>query len=259
MKRRLLLRLLSVVFVFGFSGGVGAQPFRTQKLTDRCSRTVAPNRLDSSGHAVGKLGIEQELSGDFNARVEYFLHPSFSETLGCRIYRGATDTTYILEVKRRDNFQEIAQKAKKTSLSAPTSDPATSAAKQTKISPYNHKITGNFWLTDTWTLPISDRLADRLYAATKAGIFTDAEPDPIIQQEDGTFIAIVICDGAEATFRYVPDENDNVVWILRYHEPEGKHKELSDLFQAMIADVRTGRFDEAKYLGSLSAITDRKP
>ncbi|MDE5945656.1 MAG: hypothetical protein K2G93_08780 [Rikenella sp.] len=251
-KRRLLLRLLPVVFVFGFSGHVGAQPFRTQKLTDRCSRSVAPNRLDSSGHAVGKFGIEQKFFGDFNARVEYFLQPSFSETLGCRIFRGATDTAYILEVKRRDNFQEIAQKSRKASLSDSTSDQATSAAEQVKISPYNHKVTGDFWQTDTWALPISDRLADRLYAATKEGISTDAEPDPIIQQEDGSFIAIVVCDGAEATFRYVPDDNDHVVWILRYHEPEGKHKELSDLFRAMIADVEAGQFDEAKYLSMLN-------
>lgn len=49
-----------------------------------------------------KKGIEKRFFGDFNAKVEYFVDPSFRPIVGFRIYRDSSDTAYLLEVKAKD-------------------------------------------------------------------------------------------------------------------------------------------------------------
>ena len=49
-----------------------------------------------------KKGVEKRFFGDFNAKVEYFVDPSFRPIIGFRIYRDSLDTSYLLEVKTND-------------------------------------------------------------------------------------------------------------------------------------------------------------
>lgn len=58
-----------------------------------------------------------------------------------------------------------------------------------------------------------------------------------------------IKDGDEAVFRCVVEDE---LWTLKYHEPEGEYKTLSDLFRQIIADVEAGTFNESKYLEALN-------
>ena len=214
--------------------------------------------MDASDSVVGKQRLDRWFFGDFNARVEYLLEPLFSETFGGRIYRGATDTAYVLEVKRVANYKEVEEQLQKEFPRVGTSvtDFAGLSAQeqQTRLA-HNRKMRRamaaerlkRYWI-ETHSIPISDRLADRLYTAAKEGVF-NVMPEKKRYTEDGSeIITTKICDGDVATFRCVVDD---AVWTLRYHEPEGRLKTLSDLFRAMIADVGAGTFDEAKYLDAL--------
>ncbi len=241
---------------------VSAQEYGNKQIcidsTSRFVRTAGPNRFDSSGHAVGKLGIDRKLFGDFNARVEYLLEPSFSETIGCRIYRRATDTAYVLEVKRVDNYKEVEDQVQKEfpTISIPGKEFfAMSEEEHARVLAHNRQKWGRMaverlkrYRIRTISVPISDRLADRLYEATKGEIL-NIEPEKKRYTKEGGEIITLIFDGEPATFRCVVE--DDTVWTLRYHVPEGAFKILSDLFRAMIADIEAGRFDETRYQATL--------
>lgn len=226
--------------------------------TTRLTRIIEANRTsDGSYNVASKSDEGRLLFGDFNARVEYLLEPSFSASLGCRIYRGATDTAYVLEVERVANYKEVEEQLQKefpivgTSV---TDFAGLSAQEQQTRLAHNRKMWRAMaaerlkrYRIEAHSLPIADRLADRLYAATREGI-RSVVPEKKRYTEDGNEMITVIRDGDVATFRCVVDD---AVWTLRYHAPEGEAKALSELFQTMIADVVAGTFDEAKYLDAL--------
>lgn len=62
-----------------------------------------PNGKEEGMYNVeSKKGIEKRFFGDFNAKVEYFVDPSFRPIVGFRIYLDSLDTSYLLEVKTKD-------------------------------------------------------------------------------------------------------------------------------------------------------------
>lgn len=259
------ISLLSAVALCAVSGAIAGNPslpdgrrLPERIETTRFSRTVGPNRMDASDSVVGKQRLDRRFFGDFNARVEYLLEPSSSETFGCRIYRGATDTAYVMEVKRVANYKEVEKQLQKEfpSIGIPAEDFfSTPKEEHERILAHNRKMWRAMaaerlkrYRIEAHSIPISDRLADRLYETTREGI-RSVEPEKKRYTADGDEITTVIFDGAVATFRCVVD--DDMVWVLRYHAPTGELKRLSELFRAMIADVEAGTFDEAKYLGLL--------
>lgn len=62
-----------------------------------------PNGKEGGMYNVqSKRGNERLFFGDFNARVEYFIDPSFRPLIGFRIYRDSLDLCYLFEVKTKN-------------------------------------------------------------------------------------------------------------------------------------------------------------
>lgn len=62
-----------------------------------------PNgKIDGRYNLDSKTNAEKRFFGDFNAKVEYFVDPSFRPVVGFRIYLDSLDTSYLLEVKTKE-------------------------------------------------------------------------------------------------------------------------------------------------------------
>lgn len=240
---------LTIALLTLTTASVFAQEFRVDSSV-RYTKTIEPNRLDTSNSVSGKTGLGQRFFGDFNARVEYLLEPSFSPTLGLRIYKMPGDTSFILEAKRVSNYKEVNEQLRKefpligisindiSSISKEEHDQI--LAHNTEMYKKSSQARLKRYQIAAIHIPVSDSLADRLYEKT-VDLLRSALP---VGKSPYT-----IFDGETATFRCVV--NDNELWTLRYHVPEGEYKTLSDLFRRIIADVEAGCFEEGKYIQSL--------
>lgn len=100
--------LTTVCFIFSISMSFG------QPITGRFLKRVENNYIDNTivqkpdGRIDGrynfdsKTALEKRFFADFNAKVEYFVNPSFMPIVGFRIYPDSLDTAYLLEVKSKD-------------------------------------------------------------------------------------------------------------------------------------------------------------
>lgn len=240
---------LTIALLTLTTASVFAQEFRIDSSV-RYTKTIEPNRLDTSDSVSGKTGLDRRFFGDFNARVEYLLEPSFSPTLGLRIYKMPGDTSFVLEAKRVSNYQEVNEQLRKEFplIGISINDISSiSQEESNRIMAHNRDMMAKTfaerlkrYAIEVKSTPIHDSLANKLYdKATKllrAALPVGKSP-------------YTIFDGETATFRCVV--NDNELWTLRYHVPEGEYKALSDLFRQMIADVEAGCFEEGKYIQSL--------
>ena len=240
---------LTIALLTLTTASVFAQEFRIDSSV-RYTKTIEPNRLDASDSVSGKTGLDRRFFGDFNARVEYLLEPSFSPTLGLRIYKMPGDTSFVLEAKRVSNYQEVNEQLRKefpligisindiSSISQDESNRITAHNLDMMAKTFAERL--KRYAIEVKSTPIHDSLANKLYdKATK--LLRSALP---VGKSPYT-----IFDGETATFRCVV--NDNALWTLRYHVTEGEYKALSDLFRQVIADVEEGCFEEGKYIQSL--------
>lgn len=101
---------ISLIFIFPFAS-VFALPDRPDGLFQKriennyINNVIVelPNGKTGGMYNVqNKKGVEKRFFGDFNAKVEYFVDPSFRPVVGFRIYRDSLDTAYLLEVKSKD-------------------------------------------------------------------------------------------------------------------------------------------------------------
>ena len=250
MKRAILF-----IFIFVYAlVRVFAQALPTDQAVDstvRYTKTIEPNRLDSSDSVVSKTGLDRRFFGDFNARLEYLLEPPFKPTIGLRIFKMPRDTSFVLEVKRVANYNEVNEQLRKEFPTLSTRmeemDRLPKAEQQQRLA-HNESVYRRQWVErpkrykiEAITVPISETLTNGLYDKTtkllRAALLVGKSP-------------YTIFDGEIMTYRCVVDDNE--LWTLRYHVPEGEYKALSDLFRRMIADVEAGTFDEAKYIGALN-------
>lgn len=215
-------------------------------LAVRYTKTIEPNRLDSSDSMDSKTGLDKRFFGDFNARIEYLHNPK----TGLRVYKLPGATSFVLEVKWVSNYKEVNEQLNKefpmkgisindiSSISKEESDRITAHNRDMLAKTFAERL--KRYKIEAITAPISDSFADGLYDKTVSLLRTAL---PVGKSPEAIF------GGDMVTFRCVVDDNE--VWTLRYHVPDGEYKTLSDLLQAMIADVEAGTFDENKYIEAL--------
>lgn len=222
---------------------------RAQKVeivrTIRYFKTVEPNRTaDGAYNLSGKTyDVEKLLVGDFNGQCEYFYAPSFDGAAALRIFRDSLDKTYLLETKRITNWDEVNNYINKTyppnnevrTLTLAQWEEIRARNQKRKVQRHIDRLSRYRILTRT--IPVSDTLAEKICSAVKQAVGNARNE----LKMDG-----LIADGYTAVFRCTVDDEE--VWTLRYHEPEGEYKTLSDLFRRIIADVDAGDFQEANYI-----------
>lgn len=241
MKRDLLTIILAIL-----TFSISAQELSVIQST-RYFKTVEPNRTIDGGYNFAEKNDEEKLLfEDFNAPVEFIFAPSFDGISGLRIYQDSLNQSYLLEAKRVTNWEEVNNQLKAEFPSDRKVSTITLAQweEQKKQMEANKARKREEWLLRqtifTQVVQISDTLAVRFYETVAKAIGK-------ARKELKT--NAIINDGDEVVFRCVVGDE---LWTLKYHQPEGEYKALSDLFRRMIADVEAGTFDEAKYLEALN-------
>lgn len=223
-----------------------AQKYQVVQST-RYVKTVQPDyTAGGTCNFESKNDEEKLLFGDFNAPVEFIFAPSFDGISGLRIYQDSLNQSYLLEAKRVTNWEEVNNqlKAEFPSDRKVSTITLTQWEEKKKQMEANKARKREEWLLRqtifTQVVQISDTLAVRFYETVAKAIGK-------ARKELKT--NAIINDGDEVVFRCVVGDE---LWTLKYHQPEGEYKALSDLFRRMIADVEAGTFDEAKYLEALN-------
>lgn len=223
-----------------------AQKYQVVQST-RYVKTVQPDyTAGGTCNFESKNDEEKLLFGDFNAPVEFIFAPSFDGISGLRIYQDSLNQSYLLEAKRVTNWEEVNNQLKAEFPSDRKVSTITLAQweEQKKQMEANKARKREEWLRRqtifTQVVRISDTLAVKFYETVAKAIGK-------ARKELKT--NAIINDGDEVVFRCVVGDE---LWTLKYHQPEGEYKALSDLFRAMIADVEAGTFDETKYLEALN-------
>jgi hypothetical protein len=214
---------------------------------------LAPGWRDNPGYynIKGKTDIEKLLFGETNAKLEFFVAPSFEGSYGFRIVRDSLNTSYLLELKRINNFDEVSSQLSKeypsigfpaekiSSVSKEEHEQArlhnnAMYEKQREERPKRYKV-------DTKYVPIKDDFSEKLYVKV-----VDA-----INNFKGKGIPPMINDGYEVTFRCVVEDE---VWMLTIHMPKGYMGKLTDIFNQLIKDAEANSLDESKYISLLDKI-----
>jgi len=154
--------------------------------------------------------------GDLNARIEYFLSPSFESPDGLRILKDSTNNAYLLEVKRIANWKEVENRLseKYPSIGIPgeiyfsTPENIRKLTREHNNAMYRkrEKERLKLYAVETQTFPISHRFAEALYA----GFVTSIEGFVMKGRPAMTG------DGYSVTFRCVVDDD---VWTLTIQNP----------------------------------------
>jgi hypothetical protein len=129
-------------------------------------KKILKGKEDGFYNLNSKTDVEKLLFGDFNAKLEFFVEPSFEGAYGFRIVRDSLEISYLLELKRINNFDEVSSQPSK-----------------------EYKV-------DTKYFPVKNEFAEKLYVKVVDAIdnFKDkGRPDRIM-------------DGYTATFRCVVDD-----------------------------------------------------
>lgn len=201
-----------------------------------------------------KSNLELLFFGDINARLEYFVDPSFEGNSGLRLIRDSTDTSFLLEVKRIVNMEEVQKQineefpSKGFSTQRELDSILAQEARMTEEDKERRALENGIrnqkirkerykrYQIQIRSAPVSDAFADALYAKFISTIdnFTMKGRPPYAG------------DGDSMTFRVVVDDD---VWTLTIHNPRAENiRKLIDLCNRMIADVEAGTFDETEYI-----------
>jgi hypothetical protein len=202
-----------------------------------------------------KTYLEKLFFGDCNAKVEFFINPSFESVYGFRIVRDSSDISYILEIKRISNWKEVEEKLAKEfpSKSFPV-EQILSVSKEEieQTSLHNGEIykkrlkeSLKLYRVNTQAFAVNSNFVEQLYKTIMEAIDNFAVKGTPAVAKDGYF----------ATFRCVVKDE---VWTLTIHLPEGDIKNLTNICKQIIEDIETNTFKESKYVELLDNIHEKE-
>ncbi len=208
--------------------------------------SITDGREDGFYNTDSKKGVEKRFFGDFNAKVEYFLEPSFEPATGFRIYRDSLGKSYLLEVKKITNYDKVnKQLNNEFPLQGGSTLEELSGERGEQMAKHNGAMIAKLYEErpkryeiDAKAIPVSDAFAEKVYAKVSTMIDTFAPTEKPPQ----------IYDGYRATFRCVAGLE---VWTFTIHCPAGDVKKLSNLFKTMISAIDDGSFNETRYMSLL--------
>ena len=200
-----------------------------------------------------KTEIEKFLFGEINAKMEFYIEPSFDGAYGIRIVRDSLNTGYLIESKKITNWKETTEQLKKELPSKAFKVEQISKITEEEYEQarrYNSAIYAKWreeelkrYTIATHSTPVKDEFAEQLYntvVSTIKNFVMIGDPASIF-------------DGYSATFRCVAGDE---LWTLTIQEPEGEIKQLVDFFNQIISDMGKQGLDEAKYAALLSSIVN---
>jgi hypothetical protein len=108
-------KIVSVLSLFCFliQSGIAQSSFESSEGGRFLKRTEYNFLAPGLYNLKSKTGVEKLFFGDFNAKLEFFVEPSFEGAYGFRIVRDSTDTSYLLEIRRINNFDEVSAQLSK--------------------------------------------------------------------------------------------------------------------------------------------------
>jgi len=232
-----------------------------------------------------KEGIEKLFFGNSNAPVEFYFFPSpeavFHEpqnpTSGFRIVKSASDTSYVLEIKRILNEREAPNEARKVvskeQLRELIDIPANLLDSlprdvfnrifeyNSNISKYNHNISNNssfhkrmfeaelkLYKVENLSFTISNHFAEKFYEKMVSFIGNFKVKHEFQVDDDGSIIFVIITDGISVKFRTAVDDE---VWTLDIHQPTRNALKMANLCRQIITDAIADKFDEQVYIMTL--------
>lgn len=221
-------------------------------LETRATKTIEDNFAKDTSAFKGynfdsKTPTERLFFGDYNAPFEFYVTPSFEGAYGFRIFRNPVNFSWMFEMKRVLNWDEVDKKIQQefphqiiqVALSQGLDGEAWRQMNRT-IWAKQAEESAKLYEVKTVSFPIADSLARKLYANVFIALAT---APPEIKGQG-------VRDGILVTFRCVVDDQ---VWTLNYHEPdEGDFLKLTDICTQMVNDAEAGNFDTAKYLEMLN-------
>lgn len=199
-----------------------------------------------------KTKIEKFLFGEINARVEFFIEPSFEGAYGMRMVKDSLSAGYLLESRRISNWKEVSSemlekfppisfKAEQVST-VPKEEIERSGQYNSMISAKRNEEALKRYSIASLSVPVKDGFAEKLYGTIYTAIKNFVQiGDPAM-----------ILDGYTATFRCVVGDE---VWTLTIQMPDGVIKQLVDICNQIIKDVETHTYNESKYIESLDGIS----
>jgi hypothetical protein len=249
MKALFISILLGVIISPAFSQSFDHNgPGRFLKRIEYNSTLTNNYNLDSKGT------MERMLFGDFNAPFEFFLAPSFSASIGVRLVKDSTNTSYLLEVKHIPNFLEVRKEveakyppigvsfSEMSSITPEIRDQMAETNRSMWAKQREEALT--LYKVDSRALPVSNLFSEKLYHKMSSfiGNFKAKEVQGLTGEGN---MAIISFDGTDATFRTVVDDE---VWSLSIENPTGNARRWSNLCQKIITDILAGTFNETNYL-----------
>jgi hypothetical protein len=236
----------------------------------RFSKLIEYNRhyLGELGYNIdSKIDVEKKFWGKYNAPIEFlYIHP-FEGHSGFRILRDSVKSSYSLEVKYISNYKEAWQAAsEKYPLSTPVSlTELAPSNRQRQISDDEQKLPdkqredkrakhreefNRLYVIDSLSLPVSDRLAEKLYNKTVL----------LIDRFKARGLPPIMHDAHNVTFRTVVDDELWTLkiripsWMLKTDKSKGNAFSMADIYRQIIEDVKDNKFDEAKYIQLLDEL-----
>lgn len=233
-----------------------AQPFEMPDIVESPSGGQFLKRVEYNlllhveYNLKSKNDLEKLFFGDFNARLEFFVEPSFHGAYGFRIVEDSLPASYRIEVKYVCNFDEVnAQLSEEypTIRFSVEDDCDASPEKKEQVIQHNLAMYEKQWKerpkryeVSTQSIPITSRLADTLYATVVAAI----------DNFKGIGITSTPVDGSLVTFRCVVEDE---VWTFTIHEPRGYMRNLTDICNRIVKDVEANQrqLNEDEYIALL--------
>ncbi len=205
-----------------------------------------PNKIDGQWNFETKTGVEKLFFGDFNAKVEFFLLPSFESSYGFRLIENA-DGSYAIEAMRIGNYDEVeASTSKKYPSFGVPAEVAFFVFSDEKLSQEIGRFNGEMWAkrskerlelyrVDKTIAPVTDAFAEKLYTKIVSSIATAQDE---LKSKD------ILVDGMAVTFRCIVGDD---LWTFKYHGPEGEFLQLTELCTRIVNDIEAGTFKESSY------------
>jgi hypothetical protein len=206
------------------------------------TKRIEYSLLGSGDHNLnGKTEIEKLFFGDFNADLEFLIEPSFEGAYGFRIVGDSLKTSYRIEIKTVNNYDEVtAALNKEYPLKGFPAEKMSSISKEEREQSQQHNLAmiekhrqESFlrYKVDTLTFPVTDDFAAKLYSTTVAAI----------KNFKGKGTPPMCFDGFSATFRCIVEDE---LWTLTVHMPANELLQLTNTFKQLIEDIKTNDVDK---------------
>lgn len=219
--------------------------------------TAGTDGAEDSYNLKGKSILDRIFFGITNSPVEFVFQSSFEGASAFRIVNSALDNSYVLEVMYLSDSEELSKIEKILSTQVnPIFIPgellnSTSLTlnDMEKIKEHNNVATASLYEDDLYkpyrpkstSIKISTDLAEKLHSKIVM----------LINNFRAEGIPSTVFDGYAVTFRCVVKDE---LWTLNVNIPQKKALLLSEICRQILADVKTKKFNENKYLKSLSRL-----